>query len=827
MDGENSPNGSTTAGGSSDAKDEAASPFDGEKSNEETSALSVVACRQCRSRKVRCDSARPVCKNCARRSDPCEYDTAPKRRGPDRQPGTRQRLYKKKPEDASIPYTKPAKPSTSTTSPHELQGPHRTVRTRTTEMIRKTSSSSLKKKLPSVATGTPTKVSSELQVSLPHTLGDRDLEASLRAVGFESIDRLLRIANHEIISASSNMWTTIPKDQHLHEPPVLVLAGRHASQNSLLYAADEDIFDDIRSDFFIPRGPSSSFHKQTWFDSLLSIYSDDPSQSMRRVFQDLHLLLENSVYWLSFINFPRFVDNIFNPSTRIFVQPSLVLSALAMATMMKSSEVGLGEEGRRLALWLRDAAQSSLDASICASWIEPSLAQAAFFLALFEASPHPGHSATRISSSVSLLDSIIQALSLTKIDASEPSVTTFLLDDVPRVNVYGLGTEATPLPSNQTRVAKDIEDTDSTQPRCTCGKFPVGPGVNTKAPSKTSSNPSQKQGSTPRTAEGISATSFSPEGSSKFTADWPDVFDVVEIQKEESRRVCWSSMMLFTALREYSPVKLEAATWELHVTKPESFSIFFPGEKVSKVDPKNSVWALHARAALLWNSCQKLSSRPDWNTRRAELAGKAWMEANAIEDGLRAHACPAGHGTPYAGGEYLLQIKLLISNQFTISAPIPQTLGRDSDNAKSWLAHRTRIIRHVRMMGYFVAKFGAAVAALTVSKRPLSVWWAMYQIRSGILLWRANRNLNIALEQSVDLLGIADFMTAMWPSGMQQGYYEQLKTELLECCLQAGIHVPAPVPIPGLPMELNAKMIPSFSMAKEASASDISMAPLD
>jgi len=60
------------------------------------------------------------------------------------------------------------------------------------------------------------------------------------------------------------------------------------------------------------------------------------------------------------------------------VQPSVVLSALALSTIMRSSEVELGEEGRKFSLWLRDAAQSSLDASISASWIEPSLAQAAY-----------------------------------------------------------------------------------------------------------------------------------------------------------------------------------------------------------------------------------------------------------------------------------------------------------------------------------------------------------------------------------------------------------------------------------------------------------------
>lgn len=70
---------------------------------------------------------------------------------------------------------------------------------------------------------------------------------------------------------------------------------------------------------------------------------------------------------------------------------------------------------------------------------------------------------------------------------------------------------------------------------------------------------------------------------------------------------------------------------------------------------KTSIWALHCRAALLWNACQRLRSRPDWNPRRAELIGKAWMEANEIERALTGHTCPLGRGILFAGREYLFQ----------------------------------------------------------------------------------------------------------------------------------------------------------------------------
>ncbi|KAG1853089.1 hypothetical protein F4604DRAFT_2044544 [Suillus subluteus] len=69
----------------------------------------VIACRQCRARKIRCDSTRPICHNCVYRSNECQYDAAPKRRGPDKRPGTRQRSRKKCPTDGSSPPSLPSK----------------------------------------------------------------------------------------------------------------------------------------------------------------------------------------------------------------------------------------------------------------------------------------------------------------------------------------------------------------------------------------------------------------------------------------------------------------------------------------------------------------------------------------------------------------------------------------------------------------------------------------------------------------------------------------------------------------------------------------------
>lgn len=100
------------------------------------------------------------------------------------------------------------------------------------------------------------------------------------------------------------------------------------------------------------------------------------------------------------------------------------------------------------------------------------------------------------------------------------------------------------------------------------------------------------------------------------------------------------------------------------------------------------------------------------------------------------------------------------------------------------VAHRADTARHVRKLAYFVARFGATVASLALAKRPLSIWWAMYQIKalvpyfmpllfwfadlvpplSGVQLWKTDPSLTDALEQSLEFLAVVDFMSVMWPS---------------------------------------------------------------
>ena len=143
----------------------------------------------------------------------------------------------------------------------------------------------------------------------------------------------------------------------------------------------------------IPVGPSLSYTRQTWWDSLLTLYAtsgdslEPPSLTLTHtqreaasthVLYDVKFLFRIAPYWFCFFNVPRFSSLFSNHTRRLEMQPSYILAMLALATFLQSSETGLGAEGRRRALRLRDEAQSAMDASLNAGRLDPDLAKAAW-----------------------------------------------------------------------------------------------------------------------------------------------------------------------------------------------------------------------------------------------------------------------------------------------------------------------------------------------------------------------------------------------------------------------------------------------------------------
>src|SRR5580692_6424331 len=103
----------------------------------------------------------------------------------------------------------------------------------------------------------------------------------------------------------------------------------------------------------------------------------------------LHLSFTTSNHWLTFLNVHWFLRDLFDSNARAHMQPALVYAFLAMAMLVRSSEIELGASGRAHALRLRDSAQAHLRESWSLQWVDLGLAEAAMVLALFETSAHP------------------------------------------------------------------------------------------------------------------------------------------------------------------------------------------------------------------------------------------------------------------------------------------------------------------------------------------------------------------------------------------------------------------------------------------------------
>jgi hypothetical protein len=170
------------------------------------------------------------------------------------------------------------------------------------------------------------------------------------------------------------------------------------------------------------------------------------------------------------------------------MQPALIYACLAMAKLIRSSEIELGASGRVHALGLRSAAQAHLRESWNIQWLDLGLAEAAMVLALFETSAHPQHDDASVEAALISLDKIIEALQLTTLDARDPDT----LD-----HSTGVPTVSHPRPPPK---------------QCDCAD--------------TASSP----------ADAPNAWSFQPA--------WDPLWTEAEVKSEESRRLCWSALIL-------------------------------------------------------------------------------------------------------------------------------------------------------------------------------------------------------------------------------------------------------------------------------------------
>lgn len=151
---------------------------------------------------------------------------------------------------------------------------------------------------------------------------------------------------------------------------------------------------DKEQEEILPSRPGTQFARDTWWDALLTFYATEqgtgsdgiqtvslsPAQrtgAMKGIVSDLKAFMQASPNMVNFMHLPRFFDMVFNPIRRSSLQPSVLLSVLALGVFSQSSEAERGSRGRAQALKLLDMAHGALEGALSTGWVDVGLAQAA------------------------------------------------------------------------------------------------------------------------------------------------------------------------------------------------------------------------------------------------------------------------------------------------------------------------------------------------------------------------------------------------------------------------------------------------------------------
>ncbi|KAF9519727.1 hypothetical protein BS47DRAFT_1083978 [Hydnum rufescens UP504] len=504
--------------------------------------------------------------------------------------------------------------------------------------------------------------------------------------------------------------------------------------------------------------PSVEFTRQIWWETLTRYYGGPRALATRRIMEDLSHLFRISNSFIACINVPLFFSTFHHPSQREHVQPSLVLAMLALSTLLQSSEIGFGQEGRLKALELRDLAQSHFDMSLNCGWVSPDLAQAALLLVVFEASCHPAHLETRARSALFLLDSFILGLGLLDLDKGEYNVTTFSPNSMPSL----VGPFSNPI--GQAAIGQG-----ATKRGCSCSHFQLS-----------NTSPSSRK---------ITPLWFASPG-------WSEEWAVVETRREEQRRLIWNTLTVTSGHLSYYDY-VERTSLKLSIARPWNFKVFFPGERLfgtpqmqDDLAAKHSIWALYSRCYMLYTSCFSVhhdESISEYD--KGQLAMQAWLECERIENMLDAHTCDIEKATLYFGRQVLFDTKNLVSSQYSRYVPHPN-IGDPHfhrDRAMSWLRHQKNVTQQ-----FLGALSHVTGLKNTLATRPYLTFWFHDQLARYLDIWRRDPTLRIALDLCVQLLPPAEYLIALFPSNHPRQKYEALHQRLVDACILSGIPPPSP-----------------------------------
>ncbi|KAI0754620.1 hypothetical protein C8Q80DRAFT_1139967 [Daedaleopsis nitida] len=657
-----------------------------------------VACHGCRSRRVRCDGAKPVCFNCRRRYpdlESCTYDAEPRRRGIDRDPGRRVR--------SAIGHRAARKPH-----------PRRRPETPSDEE----------------------RVKDVMQMSEFAEQRQPHIQPS-----FEDILQGYDPCKFDPDVVASYL---MPPPPPMDAPP----------------DGDEE---DGGGQLTVDNAPNMRFARDTWWDTLLVLCSSkdvDPScgphaltpglrsATARRIFLDLRATMSVSVHWANFIYPPRLFETLLDPKLRDTVQPSLLLSMLAVGVLVQGSELKGGARARKRALRLIDHAHSALQASLYSNWLDIGLVQAAWYIAYFEFQGHPEQSWARRRSTMVLLDSLIRLMSLTSLDAGQPQA---------QYSIFHTHTQQ----YSPRSVPPPVEThTGSYGTRgCDCRRYAL----------------EQQWPAISRVAPLWGAVSM-----------WPLDISEGEVRKEEYRRVVWSSLMLSAGHHCIAVDRGEPQ--DLSITDCSKYALFLPGEVLARTGlapiREDNLWNLCIRAMILWQTSTRFRFEPMLSAKeRAEFATNAWLEAEAIEAALARHTCDVEGGISWQTRDALSMTKMTVSYELKQYAPQVTTGG-------AWAFYREKTVAWLHGVTMIGGAMWQRMQVEDVDRRPLFIPWLIGYIMCSLRCYRLDPTLVVALEAAKTLAVPMEYLMRLWPCRDQQELWQQYRYQLANYCIEAGVDPP-------------------------------------
>ncbi|KAJ7025786.1 hypothetical protein C8F04DRAFT_1127074 [Mycena alexandri] len=702
----------------------------------------VIACRPCRGRKIKCDSNRPSCNNCVRRKNECVYDAAPKRRGPDKRPGTRQRSCKKKPADGSSPPTLKRKRKASSSSTTGVD-----IGRATKSLPQSDQSPTVMKDSDREQPTSPARKRSSISsvYSQPRAIQPQPSSSTSTPLRITTdVYRYPQSTHRSPHSDTSVYQSFIPS------PYVTV---KQQPQSPFIQPPSAVSPNVPHGKFPVPSTPAAESNQRTWWTLFLEQYP------LTTIVADLQYLFSDTGHWLCFINVTFFLNMLWNPEERLKIQPAFILAGLALAELMRSSESERGVVGRDRAAWLRDNAQNALTIAMSGGngdWIDASLAEAALILVLYESSAHPQYQPERVAAALRLLDQILKTISVSTLDIMDQGVARFANHSVPIVTV--------PYRPNQY------------ERKCTC----MPPGSPPPDTTQTWSSPLRWDPTW--TANEVRneecrrlcwsalslATSYLIQCAA-FDREMP----VLELSNPASYAILFPGEVIDRISPAYC--------------SPDSPS------------PKEAIWALYCRSLLLWNFCNRLVTRPGIQAphqteAEADALADAWNEAQAIEDSLEIHICNYETTVSYLCQEFICNTRMSVTQALRkmqgLSREISTTPGPlfNRKQGRQWIEYQARVIKRVKLAIYQLG----GPQGYQLTRRPMQVAWFLNQFSVCMQIWTHDTGLTDAVELAKDFLAVVDVLNALWPCKANQTQSDNLRKQLTQACDIVGTSSPLP-----------------------------------